>query len=215
MASGLAAAGAAVAVWARDEGRNREAVDRLTGAGGEAAGFRCDVTDAGSAASALAATIERFGPIHSLFANAGVSAAAKPTEITYDEWDRVVGTDLTGVSRVVRPVATHMRDEETAGSIVLTASIFDGLGLPYSAHYSAAKGGGVHLARSLAVYPARHEIRVNVLSPGWVATEMTDEARAHDKSAAAARGGPRCAAGVSRKTTPEPPSSSPRTRPAS
>jgi NAD(P)-dependent dehydrogenase (short-subunit alcohol dehydrogenase family) len=66
--------------------------------------------------------------------------------------------------------------------------VFGSRGLPFSPHYSAAKGGVVNLGRSLAVFLARDGIRVNVLSPGWVATEMTDGVRAHDRSNEAAIG---------------------------
>ncbi|MCB2224483.1 MAG: SDR family oxidoreductase [Actinobacteria bacterium] len=183
MAHGLAGAGAAVAVWGRDEERNRSAAAGLPG---EAAGVACDVTDRGSVEAAMASTLDRFGKVDALFANAGVSGAAAIQDLDEAEWQRVLGADLTGVYRTVQVVVRHLQERGEGGSIVLTASIFGSLGLPYSAHYSAAKGGVVNLARSLAVYLARFGIRVNALSPGWVATAMTEEVVAHEKSYAAA-----------------------------
>jgi len=121
-----------------------------------------------------------------LFANAGVSGAVRFQDLGEDEWDRILDADLSGVYRVTREVVRHLQGRNAGGSIVLTASVFGSRGLPYSAHYSAAKGGVVNLARSLAVYLARDQIRVNALSPGWVATEMTEGMRDHEKSNAAA-----------------------------
>jgi len=183
MAEGLSAAGASVAIWSRDADRNEAAAAGLPG---DAAGVGCDVSDSASVQQALDDTITRFGKVDSLFANAGVSSAARLQDLSQEEWDRVLDIDLSGVFRVIQPVVKHLQARGDGGSIVLTASVFGSLGLPFSPHYSAAKGGVVNLGRSLAVFLARDGIRVNVLSPGWVSTEMTDGVRAHDKSNAAA-----------------------------
>jgi len=183
IAEGLTGAGASVAVWARDSDRNDAAV---AGLGADAAGFVCDVTDGVSVSAAMEATVSRFGKVDLLFANAGVSGAVRFQDLGEDEWDRILDADLSGVYRVTREVVRHLQGRNAGGSIVLTASVFGSRGLPYSAHYSAAKGGVVNLARSLAVYLARDQIRVNALSPGWVATEMTEGMRDHEKSNAAA-----------------------------
>ena len=185
IARGLSEAGAAVAIWARDSGRNEAAA---AGLDGPAAGFPCDVTDPESVHGALEATVEAFGKVDVLFANAGVSSAARFQDLGEDEWSRIIEADLSGVYRVVRAVVGHLQEREAPGSIVLTASVFGSRGLPYSAHYSAAKGGVVNLGRALAVYLARDRIRVNVLSPGWVATEMTEGVRDHPKASEAALG---------------------------
>jgi len=185
IAGGLMSAGATVAIWARDEERSRVAAAELTAGGGIAGGFACDVTDGESVEAALQGTIDRFGKVDVLFANAGIIGAAPFLDMDAGEWSRVIDTDLTGVYRVVRPVARHMQERGDGGSIILTASIFASLGLAQSSHYSAAKGGVLNLGRALAVYLARDQIRVNVLSPGWVATAMTEGVRAHEKSNAA------------------------------
>ena len=182
---GLAEAGAAVAIWARDEARNADAAASLPG---RAAGFACDVTDPDSVDAALEQTVAEFGAIDVLFANAGISGAARFQDLGEDEWQRVIEADLSGVYRVVRAVVRHLQARQAPGAIVLTASVFGSRGLPYSAHYSAAKGGVVNLGRALAVHLARDQIRVNVLSPGWVATEMTEGVRDHPKAADAALG---------------------------
>jgi len=188
IASGVAEAGAAVAIWARDPRRNRAAADGLVAAGADAAAFPCDVTDPGSVANAMDSTLDRFGRVDVLFANAGITGASAIQDLEEDEWQRVIDTTLTGVYRVVRPAVIHMKERGKGGSIILTASVFAGRGLPFSPHYSAAKGGVLNLGRSLAVSLARYGIRVNVLSPGWVETEMTEAVRDHDKANASALG---------------------------
>lgn len=182
IAEGLTTAGASVAIWSRNPDRNRSAA---AGLGARAAAFACDVADTESVERAFEETIARFGKVDTLFANAGVSSAARFQDLSQEEWDRVVDIDLSGVFRVTQPVVKHLQERGEGGSIILTASVYGKLGLPYSPHYSAAKGGVVNLGRSMAVFLARDGIRVNVLSPGWVATEMTEGVRAHEKSAAA------------------------------
>ncbi|MCJ7726798.1 MAG: SDR family oxidoreductase [Acidimicrobiia bacterium] len=182
IAEGLAAAGATVAIWSRDAARNTAAAASL---GSGAGGFVCDVTDPDSVEAAMEATVARFGKVDVLFANAGIGSAARFQDLDEEEWQRVLDADLSGVYRVVRAVVRHLQGRGEGGSIVLTASVFGSRGLPYSPHYSAAKGGVVNLGRSLAIFLARDRIRVNVLSPGWVATEMTESTRGHEKSNAA------------------------------
>jgi NAD(P)-dependent dehydrogenase (short-subunit alcohol dehydrogenase family) len=85
--------------------------------------------------------------------------------------------NVGGVFLVAREVARHLIARDAPGSIVITSSIAAHHGLPTAPHYSASKGAATALARALAVRLARHRIRVNVLAPGWVETEMTDDMR--------------------------------------
>jgi len=172
---GLAKAGAQLAIWSRDEERNRHAVEELEALGAEAIAIGCDVSDESSVAAALAETLARFRKVDVVFANAGTSSSVKFPEVTQAEWDRVLDTNLTGGFLVARAVTTHLIERGGGGVIVFTASVVANAGLPLAPHYTASKGGLVALARSLAVRLARYQIRVNVLSPGWVASEMTDD----------------------------------------
>jgi NAD(P)-dependent dehydrogenase (short-subunit alcohol dehydrogenase family) len=181
LARGLAKSGAAVAVWSRDEARNAAAVAELSEFS-EAAGFACDVGDADSVATAMAATIERFGRLDSFFANAGTSGAAAFEEMTREEWQRVIDVNLTGVFLTVQAAARQMIEQDDGGSIVATASMAASLGMPQSPHYGASKGGVLQLVRSTAIRLARYGIRVNALSPGWVDTEMTEDVQAYEKA---------------------------------
>jgi NAD(P)-dependent dehydrogenase (short-subunit alcohol dehydrogenase family) len=148
---------------------------------GEAETVSCDVTDEGSVAEALDATVDRFGKVDSLFANAGTSSGVSFPEMELADLEDVLDVNVGGVFLVTREVARHLIARDAGGSIVITSSIAAHHGLPTAPHYSASKGAATALARALAVRLARHRIRVNVIAPGWIATEMTDDLQGHDR----------------------------------
>jgi NAD(P)-dependent dehydrogenase (short-subunit alcohol dehydrogenase family) len=171
-----------VALWARDLEAADRAVEELRELGtGEAETVSCDVTDEGSVAEALDATVDRFGKVDSLFANAGTSSGVSFPEMELADLEDVLDVNVGGVFLVTREVARHLIARDAGGSIVITSSIAAHHGLPTAPHYSASKGAATALARALAVRLARHRIRVNVIAPGWIATEMTDDLQGHDR----------------------------------
>lgn len=182
MAKGLAKAGAAVAVWSRNAERNSAAIAELEALGGDASAFECDVADPDDVAAAATATVDRFGAINSLFANAGTTAPVKFEEMSLEEWNRVMDINVTGVFLTTQAAAQQMIRQESGGSIVITASLAAHLGIPQSPHYTASKGAVLQLARATAGRLARYGIRVNVISPGWIATEMTEDVQAFEKA---------------------------------
>jgi NAD(P)-dependent dehydrogenase (short-subunit alcohol dehydrogenase family) len=182
MARGLASAGAGVAVWSRDAARNDDAVAELTTLGADAISIGCDVVDPDDVAAAMTATVDRFGKVDSFFANAGTTAAVKFEEMTLEEWNRVMDVNVTGVFLTTQAAAQQMIRQGTGGSIVITASLAATFGIPQSPHYTASKGAVLQLARAEAGRLARHGIRVNVISPGWIATEMTEDVQAYEKA---------------------------------
>ena len=181
MATGLARAGASVAVWSRNEDRNAAAVDTLSDYG-EAGGFRCDVSDPEDVAAAMEATVARFGRVDSFFANAGTAGVVRFEEMDLEEWRRVLDVNLTGVFLTIQAASRQMIRQGDPGSIVATASVAASIGIPQSPHYGASKGGVLQLVKATAIRLARYGIRVNALSPGWIDTEMTTEVQAHEKS---------------------------------
>jgi NAD(P)-dependent dehydrogenase (short-subunit alcohol dehydrogenase family) len=183
MARGLADAGAGVAIWSRNEERNQAAVSEIETDGGTALAVICDVGDEASVTAAFEQTLERFGQVDSLFANAGTSGIGKFPDFTLDEWHRVVDVNLTGVFLTTRAVADHRIAQGGGGSIVITGSVVARLALPLAPHYTATKGAVLSYGRALANRLGRHDIRVNVLSPGWVETEMTEGVTSDDRSA--------------------------------
>ena len=175
-ARGLAKAGANVAIWSRNAEKNRAAVDELRSLGVEAVGIECDVTDEVSVTAATHAVIEAFDGIDALFANAGVSNDSSfPDDFSLERWRSVLEVNLDGVFLTCREVSKAMIAKSDGGSIVLTASVAGRLGIPRQPHYSASKGAVLNLTRSLAQSLAKHRIRVNSVSPGFIETEMTDD----------------------------------------
>lgn len=182
IARGVAAAGASVAVWARDEERNAAAVAELERAGAVATGISCDVTKADAVEAAAAQTRSTLGPIDAMFANAGLSGDARPfVELDLEEWRRVQTVNLEGAFLSMQAAARQMVEAERPGSLVAVSSMSAFYGAPGRPHYAASKTAVLSLCRTLAVELARHRIRCNALVPGWTDTEMLDHSRDDDR----------------------------------
>lgn len=106
-------------------------------------------------------------------ANAGIWALTPAWEITEQQWDDVVGINLTGVWRTVRAVLPHMR-ERGAGSIVITSSINGLEPAMLNAHYTASKHGLIGLMKNVALEMAPFNVRCNAICPGAVDTQLND-----------------------------------------
>jgi NAD(P)-dependent dehydrogenase (short-subunit alcohol dehydrogenase family) len=179
-AVGLAKAGASVSIWSRNAQRNHEAVTLLEEHGVDAASVACDVTDEDAVAEATSATVERFGRIDSLFANAGTSGGVSFPDLDLATWDDMMTVNVTGTLLPVREVARHMLERGGGGSIVVTSSIGATHGLPVAPHYSASKAAQLGLVKALAVKLGKQGIRVNAVCPGWVSTELTAPQQEHE-----------------------------------
>ena len=180
MARGLAKAGAAVAVWGRSDHHNQAAAAELESLGAEALPVACDVTSEQQVDEAMQATLERFGRIDAMFANAGIGRSATFPDLSTRDWDQMMSVNATGTMLPVRAATARMIDQGEGGSIVVTSSIAAHFGIPYLPHYAASKAAQLGLVKTLAVSLAPHRIRVNAVSPGWIATEMTGLQQEHD-----------------------------------
>jgi len=161
---GTSGIGAATARRFRDEGCDVVVLARTPGQDV----LTCDVSDRAQVEAAFA----RIGSLDVLVANAGVSVRSPAADIGPDQWDQVVGTNLSGAFWTAQAAAALMLPAG-GGSIIFTASTNALVGYRYYADYNASKAGLVALARSLALEWAP-TVRVNAVCPGYVLTPMQE-----------------------------------------
>lgn len=174
LALALAEAGAAVAILARDETKNRETLALLQARGVRALALKTDLADRPQAAAAFAAVERELGPLDILVNNAGFAILKGVLEQTDEEWDQVLETNLTAAFRLARMAARSMAARGRGGKIINVSSIAGNFGTPIFPSYAVSKGGLQQLTRCLALELAPHHIQVNSLLPGWFTTDMTD-----------------------------------------
>jgi meso-butanediol dehydrogenase/(S,S)-butanediol dehydrogenase/diacetyl reductase len=151
--------------------RSAEANERVTiELPGLTAVIDADVSKLEQVLSAVGEAIERMGSIDVLINNAGISIRHDFLNITPEEWDDVLGVNLTGVFHVAQAAARHMV-AKGSGVIINTASTAGSTGYPHYADYSASKGGVIALTLAMALELAP-TVRVNAVSPGYVLTPM-------------------------------------------
>ncbi|MDA8062365.1 MAG: 3-oxoacyl-ACP reductase FabG [Actinomycetota bacterium] len=132
----------------------------------------CDVTDQGAVEAAFGQVEADLGPVEVLVANAGITADQLLLSMKEEAFVRVLDTNLVGTYRVVRR-ATSKMVRARKGRIVLISSVVAATGSPGQSNYAASKAGLVGFARSLARELGGRNVTVNVVSPGFVATDMT------------------------------------------
>jgi NAD(P)-dependent dehydrogenase (short-subunit alcohol dehydrogenase family) len=183
VARALGRAGAAVACAARSVDQVGAAAAEIEAAGGRAVGLRMDVTVSLEIAAALAAAERALGPIDVLVNNAGITIEKRSADLTDEDWDTVLATNLTSMFRCARAVAPGMI-ARGHGKIINVGSMYGRIGVPRYAAYCASKAAVDGLTRSLAAEWARHGIQVNCLAPGYINTDIPREAMADERSRA-------------------------------
>jgi NAD(P)-dependent dehydrogenase (short-subunit alcohol dehydrogenase family) len=181
IAEALGMAGAAVACGARAPEAAEAAAAAVRAAGARACAVRLDVTRPAEIAAAVDAAAGALGPVEILVNNAGVTLEKPTVEVTDEEWELVLATNLTAMFRCARAVAPAMI-ALGRGKIVNVGSMYGALGVPRYAAYCASKGGAEALTRSLATEWARHGIQVNCLAPGYMNTDIPRAAMADPKT---------------------------------
>lgn len=174
MAKGIARSGADVAIWARNATKSADAVAELAELGVRARAIACNVGDEASVADAVAETVSELGRIDICVANAGTSGLGTLTDLTLDEWRRVMNINLDGVFLTFRDCARQMISQGDGGAMVAVSSTSAVHGAPANPHYATSKTALLGLVRSSAVGLARHKIRVNAILPGWTRTDMAE-----------------------------------------
>jgi len=188
IARALARAGADVAILGRDRGRNKEAVAEVAAFGTRVISLEADVAVEGEVVDSCSSVVAEFGRIDSVFANAGTGGEAKPLLSTSTEdFHAVLRVNLDGAFWTLREAGRHMVERAEAGdpggSLVGIASVAAVDAAPRQHAYAASKAALVAVVKATAVELARHRVRANVVSPGWIATDMTTSLRANPRVA--------------------------------
>jgi 2-deoxy-D-gluconate 3-dehydrogenase len=174
MAKGLVEAGASIVLAGRNQAKAKTALAEL---GGKGIFFSADVTKAASCKKLIADTVKECGRLDILVNNAGTSIRKMPETFTEEEWHTVLDTNLSSALFCCQAAYSEMR-RVGGGKIINTGSMMSLFGAPYAAAYCASKGGIMQLSRSLATAWAKDNIQVNCVLPGWIDTELTQQARA-------------------------------------
>src|ERR1700720_4254680 len=172
IALGLAEAGASVAILARNEEKNRVAVDELAKTGVPAISVPLDVTRRDQLAPAMEEVERKLGPISILVNNAGIAIMRSALKFRAEDWDRVIETNLNSCF-FLSQIAAQAMVTRKRGKIINIASEYSRFGAQAGIPYAAAKGRLVQRTKTMPMELAPHNVQVNAIVPGWIATDMT------------------------------------------
>lgn len=180
-ASLLAGRGAAIAALGLDEDGLDELVEEIEGNGGAAMRIVADISDPDAMRAAVGRIDERWGRLDVLFANAGINGVWAPIDrLEPDEWRKTVDVNLNGTFFTIKYAAPLLTRD--GGSVVITSSVngtrnFSNSG---ATAYSATKAAQVAIAKMLALELAKHRVRVNVICPGSIETNISENTETQD-----------------------------------
>lgn len=177
MAKGMASIGASIVVAGRNAAKAEVAVASLRAMGGRAEFVAVDVTKQDQCVAMVAKTIALFGRVDILVNNAGMSIRKRPEDLSEAEWHQVMDTNLTSAFLCCKAVYAAMK-AAGGGKVINIGSMMSLFGTPYASPYASSKGGIVQMTRSFASAWAANNIQVNAVLPGWIDTELTQNARA-------------------------------------
>ena len=169
----LAAEGASVLAAARTEPDLERVVGEIAAAGGKARAVKLDLSDPASIEAGAKAVLAD-GPVEILVNNAGVTDDNLILRMSKDSWDRVLGTNLTGVFLLTSAVVRSMV-KKRYGRIVNVTSVVGMMGNPGQANYAASKAGLIGFTKSIARELASRNVTCNAVAPGFIATSMTEK----------------------------------------
>ncbi|HEV2147580.1 MAG TPA: SDR family NAD(P)-dependent oxidoreductase [Longimicrobiaceae bacterium] len=171
----MAKEGAKVAALSRTEEELEETVREVEACGGEGMVITADVSKAGDMERAIREVVERWGRLDVVFANAGVNGVWAPVEeLEVDEWEKTIAINLTGTFLTLKYAVPHLKKQ--GGSVIVNASVngtrvFSNSG---ATAYASSKAGQVAMTKMLALELARARVRVNVICPGAIDTEIDE-----------------------------------------
>ncbi|MEX0679880.1 MAG: 3-oxoacyl-[acyl-carrier-protein] reductase [Balneolales bacterium] len=174
IALNLASAGADVVItYARSSEAAAGVVKQIKAGGGKALAIQADAADGAQAEKVIAAAQEEFSGLHILVNNAGITRDTLIMRMTEAQWDEVIQTNLKSVFNYSKAAVKLMMRSRT-GSIINIGSIVGITGNAGQTNYAASKAGIIGFSKSLAKEVASRNIRVNVVAPGYIVTEMTE-----------------------------------------
>lgn len=171
----LAESGARVAVLDRDEEEAGDVAAAIEAAGGAALPLTADIADARAVEQAVTRVLDAWGRLDVVFANAGINGVWAPLdELQPEEWRETIDINLSGTFYTIKYAAPALQRQ--GGSVIVTSSVngtrtFSNSG---ATAYSVSKAGQVALAKMLALELAKHKVRVNVICPGAIETNIDD-----------------------------------------
>ena len=172
IALALAEAGAAVAILARNEAKNRAALSELHERTANAIAIQLDVNRRAALQEGLDQVALKLGAIDILVNNAGIAIPGGALKLAAEEWDQVLETNLNACFFLSQIAARKMVSRKT-GKIINIASEYSLFGNPIAPSYAASKGALIQLTKSMAIELAPHNIQVNAIVPGWIESDLT------------------------------------------
>lgn len=163
--------GAKVMIVARGAAEGQAAVEELQNSGAIASFCQCDVTDYAAVEALVATTVERFGGVDILCTNAGIFPQVKMIEMSPEDWDHVLATNLKSTFLCVK-ACIPVFEKAGKGRVVVTSSITGPVtGFPGWAHYGASKSGQLGFLKTAAMELSRYNTTINAVMPGNIVTE--------------------------------------------
>lgn len=167
----LAAAGADVAIVDIDDKVGPTTAAEILALGRDSVYVHCDVTRAAQVQAMVDAVVARFGRLDIAVNNAGIAILGADETLEQQDWDKVIGVNLTGAFLCCQAEARQMIAQQTGGKIINTASMSATIA-NCNASYDASKAGIVHMTKTLAAEWGRHNINVNCISPSYILSPM-------------------------------------------
>lgn len=172
IAVALGRAGAQVACVARNRQKLEAVVAEIAGAGGQAAAWECDVTNAEQINSVVDAVVEKWQRLDILVNNAGITRDTLVPRMTDEDWDQVIATNLRGAFLFTR-AATRPMMQQRYGRIINITSVSGLVGNPGQANYSASKAGLIGFTQTVSRELGGRKVTVNAVAPGFIESEMS------------------------------------------
>ncbi|MFO0995513.1 MAG: SDR family NAD(P)-dependent oxidoreductase [Alphaproteobacteria bacterium] len=149
-----------------------KAAKEIDPSGQRAVFVKCDVTSPTDVQGLIDTAVKTFGGLDICVANAGIAIVKDFLDLTLEDWNKVIAINLTGVFITCQAAAKQMVKQARGGSIINMSSCNAVMAIPTIAPYTASKGGINQLTRSMSIALAPHNIRVNAIGPGSIATDM-------------------------------------------